>query len=121
MSLDNGLHLKATMHYEIVQEEGVWRVHTLTYLYDLTKSAAEVFGMHWHPDRASPFNDPHLHLQIAGGPPDLAKEHLRTGRLTFEHAVEWVIALGHTPARDNWETVLKECRQTHIDHRTWHG
>jgi len=119
MDLEGGLHLSATMHYKIVQEEGVWRVHTVSYLYDLKKSSALVFGMHWHPDRASPFSDPHLHVELAGGPSSLPKEHLRTGRLTFEHAVEWAITIGHPAAREDWVEILATCRKNHLENRSW--
>lgn len=75
--------------------------------------------MHWHPSGSSPRTKPHLHLSVPGASDGLKKQHLPVGRMTLEDAIEWVIAFGVSPARDDWKEVLDGSKKLHIEHRSW--
>ena len=124
MGLANGWHFEAQMHYELVRDDdsGVWRASTRGYRYRLAKLGHHVFRMHWHPSNVSTYHLPHVHLSLAG--PEQAMltsldEHLPTGRLTFEDAVEWAIEAGVPARRSDWRDVLAQTRALHIQHRSW--
>ena len=111
------------MHYAFVQtEERGWRVTTRAYRYRLARTGFDVFRIHWHPVGVSRYTLPHVHLSLCGRDGERLTtlgEHLPTGRLTFEDAVEWAIEAGVPPARPDWRKVLAEGRTTHIQHRSW--
>jgi hypothetical protein len=118
-----GWHFEAQMHYEISESfTGVWRVHTRAYRYRLAQAGQDLFRIHWHPDRVSRYHLPHVHLSLSGTEGSVVtsmKEHLPTGRLTFEDAVEWAVEVGVRPAREDWRDVVAATRDLHVKHRTW--
>ena len=118
MALPGARLFRATMQYEVIQQDdSSWRVTTRAYMYTLLQEGEEVFSIQWHPDGKSDYDGPHLHL--GRGPGKEKVDHLPTGRLTFEDAIEWVIQFGTPPARDDWQEVLAASKELHIRYRTW--
>lgn len=117
-----GWHLEAEMNYELIRDDAVsWRVTTRAYMYRVSVLGGDVFRIHWHPTGHSDYVRPHVHARfvVPERDRDVLKEHLPTGRITFEEAIEWAIKLGMPSARDDWQSVLLECRKKHLEHRTW--
>ena len=119
MALNDGFHLEAVIRYEFVMKDGQHAVSTRGYMYTLRHLGKEVFSIHWHPDGKSEYKMPHAHLPIAVGSKLVTKQHMPTGRMTFEHAVEWAINFGVTAARGDWPRILADTRDVHIKHRSW--
>ena len=120
MVFTNGYCFRAGMAYRYLAIDGGYRVTTLSYTYSLLKAGHELWAMHWHPDGVSDETRAHLHLNLEQGPD--AKQHLPSGRMTFEDAVEWVIRSGVSPAREeDWQQILAQSKEVHVTHRTWHG
>jgi len=113
--LKDGYHFQAVMGYRIIAHESGYRVTTLYYRYRIACVGDELALIHWHPRGNSGYELPHVHLpQLKNG-----TEHLPTGRLTFEDAVEWMIQMSHQSARDDWPSVLGDSRAVHQEHRSW--
>lgn len=107
------------MKYRYVGHEVGWRVTTLEYIYSLSLADKELWALHWHPVGKSHEKRSHLHVGI----PDAGDKHAHRPmpRMTFEDAVEWVIASDVEPARTDWQDILNKSKDVHIQHRTWHG
>ena len=122
MVFDHGMHFEAQMHFEIIRADDGWRVTTRAYRYRFAVPSTEIFLMHWHPTGHSPYRLPHMHVNFAGLPQDVDMEarHLPSPRMTYEHAISWVLGGGFVhPARPEWEEILNETLQVHLEHRTW--
>lgn len=117
MVFKGGYCFRASMKYRFIEHEGGYRVTTLEYIYSLSCGEDELWDLHWHPVGSSPETRPHLHAAIlgAGG----KRAHRPTGRMTFEDAVEWVIASGVTPVREDWAEILSGSKAVHVQHRSW--
>jgi hypothetical protein len=92
---------------------GCYRVTTTMYMYGLASEGSKLWDIHWHPDGQGDEWRPHLHL------PD--REHLPTGRLTIEDAVEWCVRFGVEPVVKDWENRLALSKGLHELHRSWSG
>lgn len=115
-----GFCFKASMKYRYLPIEDGWRITTLEYIYSLTCADEEIWQMHWHPIGSSPEVRPHLHAAI--GPAGTKRQHLPTGRMTYEDAVEWIIAQNIAePTRDDWADILNASKSVHIQYRSWSG
>lgn len=120
VDLGDGFHLDVSIHYRITKQEArSFKVDTEYYAHTLFHDDVEVFAMHWHPDGSSPYQDPHLHMRPHGLELATHRAHLPTRRMTVEDAIEWSIGLGVTPERDDWETIIGNSRDTHLDNATW--
>jgi hypothetical protein len=47
------------------------------------------------------------------------KQHIGTGRITFEGAIREAVALGAVPVRSDWPELLYACEGPHLAHRSW--
>jgi hypothetical protein len=123
MAFAGGWHFEAQMHYELIRDDGAaqWRVSTRAYRYRLAHVGHDIFRIHWHPAGVSTYHLPHVHLSLISRDEQLTTldEHLPTGRLTFEDAIEWAIETGVPRARDDWRDVLAFSRERHLEHRSW--
>jgi hypothetical protein len=122
------LELRARMYYEVIHDDrleyGPLRVTTRGYDYSLrTADGCEVVDYHWHPLGKSHVTAPHLHLGEAQLRHDAvlsSKDHLPTGRITFEAVVRIAINSGATPLHADHEKRLAATEDRHVRHRTWH-
>lgn len=122
-----GLELRARMYYEIIRDSrvgyGPYRVTTKGYDYSLrTADGCAVVDFHWHPNGNSHETSPHLHLGAAQLQPDAVlrnKQHLPTGRITFEAVVKSAIESGADPLRGDFAERLQETELRHVQHRSW--
>lgn len=83
----------------------------------------EVWAMHWHPSGQSDEINPHLHLGLPllnDTSPINNKDHLSTGRMTFEDAIRWLIKCGVEPLREDWANQLTLAETPHKLFRSWH-
>jgi hypothetical protein len=121
------LELRARMFYLIITDDrkdyGPYRVTTRGYDYSVRKTdGTKVLDYHWHPTGLSDETRPHIHLGSAQLAPDAVlsnKQHLLTGRVTFEAVIRNLISMG-VPARfPDWSDVLDLCETPHLLHRTW--
>lgn len=126
--LDGPLEFFATMWWRVIKDDregfGPYRVTTTGYDYALVsgRPAVEVWAMHWHPTGASDEIKPHLHLGdvlLSERSPISSKAHLRTGRMTFENAIRWLIAFGAEPLHADWEDRLTLAETPHLLFRSW--
>lgn len=120
LALKNANLFKASMWFEIVNDGSGWRVSTRSYLYSLLHEGEELFALHWHPDSNSgtQYSFPHAHISIPAIK-DMKKEHLPTGRLSFEDAIEWSIRMGIEPVKDDWQQILQKTKSDYLLKRTW--
>ncbi len=122
-----GLTFYASMYWEVIEDEhegyGPYRVTTRGYDHSLVRGeATELWAMHWHPAGPSGEKLPHVHLGdvlFGEGSPVSSKNHLRTGRMTFETAIRWTIEFGAMPLHDDWEARLALAEAPHMLYRTW--
>ncbi len=121
------LEFMGRMMYAIIKDDrpgkGPFRVTTRGYGYTLRKSTKEVIiDYHWHPTGNSDEVRPHIHLGASQLRPDAVitnKQHVLTGRTTFEQAIANAIQMGAEPLRPDWEAVLAATERPHLEHRTW--
>lgn len=121
------LEFRAHIYYEIIRDErdgyGPYRVTTRGYDYSICRSdRAAVLDYHWHPNGQSHEVRPHIHLGSTQLHPDAVlsnKQHLTTGRVTFETAIRQAVDLGAVPRFEDWSKRLDTCEGPHLQHRTW--
>src|SRR4051812_5959406 len=122
------LELRARMYYEIIRDAregyGPYRVTTKGYDYSLqTDDGCAVVDYHWHPLGQSHETAPHLHIGAAQLREDSVlsrKDHLPTGRITFERVIKTAIEAGATPLKTDWAECLHQTEYRHVLHRSWH-
>ena len=121
------IELRARMFYMIIRDEredyGPFRITTRGYDYSIRKrDGTKVLDYHWHPTGLSDERRPHVHLgsaQLAEGAVLSNKQHLLTGRVTFEAVVRQLISLSVPPRYPDWSDVLDLCETPHLLYRTW--
>jgi hypothetical protein len=119
------LGLSVAQNYRLVEFEGPrgpWKVQTIAYFYELRRGDHELLAYHWHPQGASRYTSPHLHLgagaEIAFAP--LHRVHLPTGRIAVEELLRIAITeFGARPRRGDWEEVLDRTQTGYESWRTW--
>lgn len=126
---DDRIYLEASIKFSVVRQErdiygqpvgssDRFKVSTRGYMYSVMSSDdEEQIAWHWHPDSASDVKFPHAHIGTAALNPDgllKKKDHLRTGRMTFESVVFNMIQWGVTPRNLNYEEIL-EANQVAFD------
>lgn len=115
----------ARMTYRFLKEDNVWRVTTRGYSYGLSYGSEELWRMDWHPiSRVSPLPFPHLHLNYRGLLPDdtdTSKQHLPTGRFTYEDSIRWAGFFGFPLAHSDAFERLNLAEERHLEHRSWGG
>ena len=121
------LEFRARMYYKIITDEredfGPYRVTTLGYDYSTRRAdGSKVIDYHWHPSGLSDETRPHLHLgsaQLAEGAVLSHKDHILTGRVTFETVIRLLIRLGAQPRYPDWSDLLDLCETPHVLYRSW--
>jgi hypothetical protein len=121
------LEFRARMFYKLIKdprpEYGPYRATTLAYDYSLqTTDGAAVLEHHWHPTGLSHEVRPHIHIGSAQLSPDAVlakKQHLLTGRITFESVLRDLIGMGVESRYDDWAELLDLCEAPHILFRSW--
>lgn len=121
------LEFMARMRYKIIEDArpdyGRFRVTTRAYDYALqTADKSLVVAYHWHPSGSSHEVRPHLHLgstQLTKDSVLTKKQHILTGRITLENAIETAIQLGAEPRFPDWREILEMCERPHLQWRTW--
>jgi hypothetical protein len=121
------LEFRARMFYKIIQDDrphyGPYRITTLGYDYSIRRTdGAAVVDYHWHPVGRSHEKRPHLHIGSSQLRDDAVlsnKQHLLTGRVTFESVIRDLIGLGARPRMENHADRLVECEAPHLLFRTW--
>lgn len=120
------LGLASQFYYRVEKaegESGPWKVTTEAYQHALEdEDGREIIAYHWHPERGSAYNYPHLHIGTGIGASlgEIHKRHFPTGRVSLEDVLRLVIKeFGAEPARADWEEVLEETQATYEVRRTW--
>ncbi len=121
------LELRARMYYQIIRDDrdgyGPYRISTRGYDYSLcTADRAAILDFHWHPLGQSHETRPHVHIgstQLRADSVLTNKQHIGTGRITFEGAIREALALGAGPVRADWDERLNACEGPHLAHRSW--
>ncbi|MFI7075622.1 hypothetical protein [Micromonospora sediminicola] len=93
------------MYYQIITDPregyGPYRVTTRGYDYSVRQTdGAAVIDYHWHPVGLSHEKRPHLHLgssQLRADAVLSNKQHILTGRLTFESVIRDLLGMGAAP------------------------
>lgn len=123
-----GFRYEAQMHYRIVQRpvSREWKVETLGYRYQLALLGRHLWRIHWHPTTISNYPGPHVHLSLwrpdSLNDDDTLKRHHPTGRMTFEDSLEWLFnEEGVEASRPDYLDVIRESKDLHIQHRSWHS
>lgn len=122
------LELCARMQYMIIlserPESGKYRVTTCAYDYSIQQSDGRaVLDFHWHPEGESHETDPHLHIgeaQLRNDAVLTSKQHVPTGRVSFESIVRRLIESGVPPICEDWQDRLEKSEKLHKQHRSWH-
>jgi hypothetical protein len=126
----NRLHFSAAIEYELIKtddpELGPWKVRTDGYWYHVVSDAKdEVLLFHWHPDRNSTEQAPHLHLgtsQLTREAVVTRRTHVPTGRVSLESVIRLLITdFGVVPLRSDWDQLLDANERRFLQHRTWSG
>ncbi|MCC3762630.1 hypothetical protein K3N28_06040 [Glycomyces sp. TRM65418] len=121
------LELRARMKYRIILSErpgaGKYRVTTCWYDYSIQLADGRaVLDFHWHPEGESHETSPHLHIgeaQLSQDAVLTSKQHIPTGRVTFESVVKRLIESGVEPLCDDWADKLDKSESLHKQHRSW--
>src|SRR5437867_4773618 len=121
------LELRARMFYLIIRDDregyGPYRVTTRGYDYSVRMvDGSKVLDYHWHPTGLSHEKRPHVHLgsaQLADDAVLSNKQHLYTGRITFESVIRDLIGMGVPPRYEDWSDLLDLCETPHLLYRTW--
>lgn len=101
-----------------------FKVKTKSYWYTLARSngAGEVVAYHWHPEAKGEVLHPHLHI----GTGELNREgvlsrrnHMPSGRMSFEEVLVMLVDLGAEPLRADWEATVNRNLETFQAWRTW--
>ncbi|MGL5442464.1 MAG: hypothetical protein ACRDDJ_08345, partial [[Mycobacterium] stephanolepidis] len=113
----------ATQRFELVPttadlhdapEKEPFRVSTREYIYRLEiTDKSHVIEWHWHPVGNSDERRPHIHPAIN------RDAHLPGPRMVLEDVIEGCIALGATPACEDWKERLAATGGVHKLYRTW--
>ncbi len=96
----------------VERDDGVapWSADLVSYFYTLRDAqAGEIVAYHWHTERRSPVDFPHLHLGAGSGVSrdELQKAHIPTGRVELEDVLAMAIReFGVRPRRDDWAEIL---------------
>ncbi|MEV6541262.1 hypothetical protein [Streptomyces sp. NPDC051665] len=100
-----------------------YKVSTRGYWYTIMNAdGAEIIAWHWHPDGKSDVDYAHAHIGAAAlnpAAPISHKDHLRTGRMSFENVASNLLDLGVTPMNLNYAEILSENRTAFEKWKTW--
>ena len=115
----NGVDIRLTlsMGFKVVavsDELGQWKVHTISYNYQISNGNSEILSYHWHPDAHPQIWFPHLHMKGKH-----SKTHLPTGRVSIEEVIRLLIAEFGVKAKGDWEHILLKAQRTFEKDRTW--
>jgi hypothetical protein len=121
------IELRARMFYMLITDDrpgyGPYRATTRGYDYSVrTTDRAAVVDYHWHPVGVSHEKRPHMHLGSTQLRPDAvlaSKQHLLTGRITFESVIRDLIGMGVPALHHDWAELLDICEVPHVQHRSW--
>ena len=95
-----------------------YKVSTRGYMYTvMTHEGEELIAYHWHPTGKSDATFPHEHIGTAALNPNVPlkrKDHLRTGRISFESVIFNLFQIGITPLNLNYPQIL-DMNQTAFD------
>ena len=123
----SGLELRARMYYAIIdeprEEYGPIRITTRGYDYSIRATDGRaVLDFHWHPLGRSHETRPHLHIgsmQLRDDAVLANKQHVLTGRVTFESVIRQLIDMGVEPQLGDWSRRLDEGEGPHVLYRSW--
>jgi len=127
LSGGNEFALSVAQNYRLMELEGLrepWNVQTTAYFYELRRGEQELLVYHWHPQGASPYTNPHLHLGPGAelGFRRLQGAHVPTGRVALEEVLRLAITeLGARPRRKDWAEVLEATQAGYEAWRTRHA
>lgn len=131
---DDRILLEASIKFTVIRQErdvfgqpvgssDRFKVSTRGYKYTVKSSDdAEQIAWHWHPGGASDARFPHAHIGTAALNPDALltrRDHLRTGRMSFESVVFNVIQWGVTPRNLNYEEILEANQAAFDKWKSW--
>jgi len=123
------IKLRAVLTYRVVRwgkgdERGPLKVSTASYAYDLLSGNAALLTYHWQPVRRDgrphrvPY--PHLHLGEASGHLLGPKNHVPTGRVSFEAVLRFAIEeLLVRPLRSDALARLARTEDRFLKFKTW--
>lgn len=126
--LPRPLAFHAAMYWKVIRDEredyGPFRVSTTGYSYSMLAGPeqVEVWAMHWHATGVSDETKPHMHFGVPmldNAAPVSKRDHMPTGRMTFEDAIRWLVKCGARPLVDNWTDRLALAEAPHLLFRSW--
>jgi hypothetical protein len=117
-AVQENLYLTVEDYFRVVEDPGhphPWATRWVGYQYTLRDiDDREIVAYHWYPEGRSHITTPHIHLGPGAeiGRRDLARAHLRAGRVMLEDMLQFVITeLGVRPLRRDWSEVLDRTRR----------
>lgn len=121
------LEFQARIFYKIVEDDrdgyGPYKISTRGYDYAIcTSDRVEILNFHWHPSAQSHETRPHMHIgstQLSSDSVLTNKQHIRTGRITFESTIREAIEFGAEPLHNDWAARLDACESPHLAFRSW--
>lgn len=96
------LNVSGGYYVEFEGPRGPWKVQTTAYFYELRRGEHELIAYHWHPQGASSYTTPHLHIGPGAelGFAALRRAHLPTGRIAVEEVLRTAVLAGRlSPSR----------------------
>jgi hypothetical protein len=128
VDLDGDFRLRASWRYAFVEapKAGACMIRITTCGYDYSVQRCDgtkVLDYHWHPTGLSHEKRPHVHIassQLRADSVISNKQHMLTGRISFETVIRTLIdGLGVPPRQSDWSDLLDICEKPHLEHRSW--
>ncbi|MFD7901041.1 hypothetical protein ACFV4G_02245 [Kitasatospora sp. NPDC059747] len=128
------LYLEASIQFTVVERSvdkfgsavssnGRYKVSTRGYMYSILRAdESELIAYHWHPEAKGDVDYPHQHLGTAllcNEGPVSRKNHMRTGRMSFEDVVYNLIELGAVTMHLLHDQILKANRLRFEHWKSW--
>lgn len=126
--------LEASIKFTVIEREvddrgqpvgpsGRYKVSTRGYMYSVSSTDdTEQIAWHWHPGGASDVEFPHCHIGTAALSPDALikrKDHIRTGRMSFESVLYNLLQWGVTPLNLNYDEILVSNQAAFDKWKSW--
>lgn len=101
-----------------------YKVSTKGYWYTIGRAGAggEVIAYHWHPEAKGEVQHPHIHIatgELSGESVLSRRNHIPSGRMSFEEVLVMLTELGAEPVRSDWADVLGRNLEVFQRWRTW--
>lgn len=132
--LDRRISLEASIKFTVIEQEtdvyghpvgtsDRYKVSTRGYKYTVRAGDdEEQIAWHWHPGGKSDVEFPHAHIGTAALKPEALmtrKDHIRTGRMSFESVVFNMLQWGVVPRNLNYDEILGANQSVFDKWKSW--